>query len=282
MVSKTIKSHITRQQKQIINHTKTNYSKYPRKIAKKVINIIAYNISWESMSGKKPEWELCSNNNDPSHPRHHSVCANNIASVLEDNPADFILLQEAENYNHLIEQSSRLAKMNYKIHESGKDRIITFWNKKYKLLKVISGEFELGRPWMAILYTNGWCVINVHFGHYSKEQEINKLNQLVRKIKKEFVGSVNVEQSENKNKCKRLIIGGDFNYDIKKFGRDGKMNLDSVAFYYHPKNLLTCCINRRVQNDHVIDTQAPLLDIKIPNVAYMASDHKPIIATMQY
>ncbi len=247
-------------------------SKKSIKSHQKAINIIAYNLSWESMTGKKPEWELCSNNTDPNHPRHNSVCVGNVATVLENNPADFILLQEAESHNNLIEESSRLKKMEYESHESGKDKMITFWNKKYTMKKIIRDEFESGRPWMAILYTNGWCVVNVHFGHYYRFQEINKMNQLIRKIKKEL---------EQFGGCKRFIIGGDFNYDIKKLGNRGKLLLDDVIFHYHPKNLLTCCINRRVQNDHVIDTLAPLLDINIPPVAHMASDHKPVLAVLQ-
>jgi len=260
------KSHINLRTQKHKTHTKS-------------INIIAYNVSWESMTGKKPEWALCSNNTNPANPRHNSVCVGNVATVLEDNPADFILLQEAENYNHLIEQASRISKMEYEFHESSKDKMITFWNKKYKMKKIIRDEFEPGRPWMAILYTNGWCVVNVHFGHYSKEQEINKLNQLIKKIKKEFNSGLGF--GLGLDTYNRIIIGGDFNYDIKRLGRDGKMNLEGIRFHYHPKNLLTCCINRRVQNDHVIDTYAPLLDIKIPHVAYMASDHKPILATLQ-
>jgi endonuclease/exonuclease/phosphatase family metal-dependent hydrolase len=251
------------------------------KSSTKPIKIIAYNVSWESMTGSKQEWALCSNNTDLSHPRHNSVCIGNVATVLEDNPADFILLQEAEGYNNIIKQSSRLSKMEYEFHESSDDKMITFWNKKYRMKKIIRDEFEPGRPWMAILYTNGWCVVNVHFGHYSKEQEIHKLNQLIRKIKKEFSGNSSEHNAYKRFEYTRLIIGGDFNYDIKRLGRDGKMNLEGIRFHYHPKNLLTCCINRRVQNDHVIDTYAPLLDIKIPHVAYMASDHKPVLATLQ-
>jgi endonuclease/exonuclease/phosphatase family metal-dependent hydrolase len=187
--------------------------------------------------------------------------------VLEDNTADFILLQEADSSQNLINQSPRLAQMKYEMHESSKDKMITFWNSKYIMKHIIRGEFEPGRPWMAILYTNGWCVVNVHFGHYSSREEIKKLNQLINHIK-------------GKIDYKRLIIGGDFNYDIKKLGKSGKILLADTVFYYHPKNLLTCCINRRVQNDHVIDTHAPPLDITIPHVAYMASDHKPVLATL--
>ena len=263
------------------------HSKKTTKSSSQPINIIAYNLSWESMTGSKPEWALCSNNTDLSNPRHNSVCVGNVATVLEDNPADFILLQEADSYNNIIKQSPRLSKMEYEFHESSNDKMITFWNKKYKMKNIIRDEFEPGRPWMAILYTNGWCVVNVHFGHYSKEQEINKFNQIIRKIKNEFGDNTSGQNAYNRLAYKRLaynrlIIGGDFNYDIKRLGSDGQMVLDGLIFHYHPKNLLTCCINRRVQNDHVIDTHAPLLDIKIPQVAYMASDHKPVLAVLKY
>jgi endonuclease/exonuclease/phosphatase family metal-dependent hydrolase len=256
------------------NKSIKSITKLQQKPTTKPIKIISYNLSWESMTGKEPNWVLCSNNTDPLNPRHNSVCVSNIATVLEDNLADFILLQEADNYNNLLEESHRLKQMGYEFHESDMDKMVTFWNKKYKPVKIIRDEFEKGRPWMAILYTNGWCVVNVHFGHYTREEEIMKLNQLVRKIKKE----VNKSQSGG---YKRIIIGGDFNHNIKKLGQDGKMLLDDVIFYYHPKHILTCCINRNVHYDHVIDTQSPLLDITIPPVAYMASDHKPILATLE-
>lgn len=258
-------------------YTNTHKSRSNRHtLVRKGIKVLAYNISWESMTGRKPEWELCSNNTDPAHPRHNSICVGNVARVFEENTADFILLQEADSHDHLIKQSPRLSKMDYEYHESSKDKMITFWNKKYKPVKVIRDKFEPGRPWMAILYSNGWCVVNVHFGHYSKTDEINMMNQLIRKIKKEL----RTRQGQYQNVCKRIIIGGDFNYDIKRLGRDGKMVIDNTEFNYHAKNLLTCCINRMVQNDHVIDTHAPLLDIEIPKVAHLASDHKPVLATL--
>ena len=268
-----------------LTRPRTRASPSPRTIQKgKAINVLTYNISWESMTGRKPNWELCSNNTDPNHPRHNSVCVSNVARVFEDNPADFVLLQEADSHEHLIQQSPRLAGMRFEFHESSRDKMITFWDKKYKHVHIVRGEFEPGRPWMAILYSNGWCVVNVHFGHYSRKDEIAQLNQLIQKIKKEFSHQANQPNHTNQpnlSKMTRLIIGGDFNYDIKLLGQSGMLTLDtSIEFHYHPRNLLTCCINRRVQNDHVIDTGGPLLDIKIPRVAHMASDHKPILATL--
>ena len=109
------------------------------------IKIFSYNISWESMSGKIPNWELCNIQEDKykNHPRHYSVCNNNISKVIENNPSDFVLLQEATDYEKLLKQSPRLQKMKFIKHNSDLDVIITFWNsKKYKLLHILPGAFE--------------------------------------------------------------------------------------------------------------------------------------------
>ena len=75
------------------------------------ISLLTYNISWESMTGAKSNWALCSNNTDPKHPKHNSVCIGNIAQVIEQNPVDFVCLQEATNFKTLINESLQLKKM---------------------------------------------------------------------------------------------------------------------------------------------------------------------------
>ena len=78
--------------------------------------------------------------------------------------------------------------------------------------------------------------------------------------------------------CNRYIISGDFNYDIKKFGDSrNSFELNNTKFYLNPKHILTCCINRNRHNDHVIDSLKSPINISIPKVDYMASDHKPIL-----
>ena len=68
------------------NRTKSNKSisnkSNPHKNA---LNILSYNISWESMSGAVKSWSLCNNNTNKSNSRHSSVCVNNIASVFDNN-----------------------------------------------------------------------------------------------------------------------------------------------------------------------------------------------------
>jgi endonuclease/exonuclease/phosphatase family metal-dependent hydrolase len=239
------------------------------------IMVLSYNISWESMSGAKRDWTLCSNNTNPKHPKHNSVCVSNIGNVINNNPADFIALQEATDYKKLLDECPRLNKMEYIHHKSGLDVVITFWDKKYKLVSSLEGEFEKGRPWLATLFNNGCCFINVHFGHYDSTEEYKKLENIIKII--------TARMNTSKTKIIRFIISGDFNYDIKDFGdKKGIINLDGHRFYHHPKHMLTCCVSRRRHYDHVIDTYRAPIDIVIPDVEFMASDHKPILATLHY
>ena len=39
----------------------------------KIITILSYNISWESMTGKVSDWKLCSNNVDKNNSKHFSL-----------------------------------------------------------------------------------------------------------------------------------------------------------------------------------------------------------------
>jgi endonuclease/exonuclease/phosphatase family metal-dependent hydrolase len=260
------------------NRTKSNKSN-PHK---NVLNILSYNISWESMSGAVKSWSLCNNNTDKSNSRHSSVCVNNISNVFDssntiDNTLDFITLQEATDYKKLISESSRLKNMKYEIHKSGLDTIVTFWDSKYKLKKVLKGEFEKGRPWMATLFNSisgeNLCLVNVHMGHYDKENQIKNMDKMVLDIKSKLK-----VKEEIKNMKMRYIISGDFNYNIKEFGNSKNyFTLGNTNFYYNKKHILTCCINRRKHNDHVIDSLESPIDINIPKVNYMASDHKPIL-----
>ena len=70
--------------------------------------------------------------------------------------------------------------------------------------------------------------------------------------------------------------------ESKEFGNSKNyFTLGNTNFYYNKKHILTCCINRRRHNDHVIDSLEQPLDITIPKVNYMASDHKPILVIVK-
>ena len=245
--------------------------------SKSIISILSYNISWESMSGTVKNWSLCNNNTDKNNHKYVSVCVNNVSSVFDDNNnLDFVTLQEATDYKKLIIQSSRLKHMNYEKHKSGLDIIVTFWDKQYKLQNKIIGEFEEGRPWMATIFNNGICLINVHMGHYNTVTHIKIMHKMMQEINQ----SIN-KNKQNKQKI-RYIISGDFNYDIKEFGNSRNyFTLDNTTFYYNKKHILTCCINRKKHIDHVIDSLETPIDIIIPKVNYMASDHKTILVEVK-
>lgn len=234
------------------------------------ISILTYNISWESMSGNDNNWVLCSNSDDINNKKHFSKCVNNISKVINNNITDIITLQEASDYHKLLALCPNLCKMkNYKF-KSGKEIIITFWNNKFIKSKIIKGEFEIGRPWLAIIFTNYLCIINVHFGHYNKKLIIHHINTLLRQIQL---------------KCKyydklRIIISGDFNHNIKKISINNELHFNNKLFYINKKHLLTCCINRTQHYDHIIDTKN-IPNIYIPFANYMASDHKPLLGLLQ-
>lgn len=237
------------------------------------LRVLSYNICWESTSGAQEDWVLCSNNTNLKNPKHNSVCISNIATVIDENNTDFVALQEANDYIKLIKLSPRLQKMEFKKHKSGLDCVVSFWDKCFHLIDKIAGAFEIGRPWLALFFSNGLCFINVHFGHYSTKDELYHLNNMVGKINKKIA-------KENLN-VKRWIIAGDFNYDIKHLGKNGIIKLENGRFYYKTKHILTCCINRIKHYDHIIDTYSTPKDIFIPNVNYMSSDHKPVIAILK-
>ena len=125
-------------------------------------------------------------------------------------------------------------------------------------------------------------------GHYSKEKEFKKMETMMLEIN-DYINNINKNQKQNQNQNQkqnqkqqkqklRYIISGDFNYDIKEFGdARNSFKLNNTKFYFNPKHILTCCINRNRHNDHVIDSLKSPNNISIPKVDYMASDHKPIL-----
>ena len=224
---------------------------------------------------------------------------NNIDNVLNTYDIDFMLFQEAYFYKKILKLID-LKKYNYHYHKSDKDILITIYKNNYTIKNVYDGEFEKGRPWMATVFTNGICLINVHIGHYTKEIEYYKLEVLLFSIKDHIM-----KKGDSKI-VKRYIISGDFNYNIKEFGKKENNNkikinnksktnnnynnsktnnkyslfINGTKFYYHSKHILTCCIKRSTHYDHVIDTLNAPVNIQIPKVNYMTSDHKPIIVTL--
>jgi endonuclease/exonuclease/phosphatase family metal-dependent hydrolase len=231
-----------------------------------MIKIITYNLSWESMTGKKINWHLC-NSTIKNNKKHFSVCQNNIKDIIDHN-FDFILLQEASNIENIIQDSKYLNKLLFLDHKSGKERMITLWNSnKYNIQDKITGEFETGRPWQLLIFDN-LSIINLHAPHCGKI----KLLKYLKNILKTHYDLI---------KNKRLIMGGDFNHEINQ---SDNIKYKDIKLYFSNQKLKTCCSNKFIKNnfnvhfDHILDSLKPPINLFIPKNKYLASDHKPVIA----
>lgn len=240
------------------------------------MKILSYNISWESMTGLNKKWKYC-NNTIPGQDRYFGECIANIATLIDTNcPYDMIALQEASNYEKLIEHTSCLKTMKKSVHQSGSEQMVTFWNPSYKLIKNIKGNFQLGRPWNALIFDHNLCFINIHAGHYHMYMLIKHLDYMMRAIQ----DYVDLSQY-------RVVIAGDFNAMInayykhlilanKNFFISG-IQLETLKQTYHKKI---------IQFDHIIDSYREPQTMYSPmvnNVASLqtsASDHLPIIAIL--
>lgn len=227
------------------------------------IKIFSYNVSWESMTGKKSSWRFCNTTNRHSNRNNH-VCIQNVAHIIDENckTCDFITLQEAANYKDIIDNSKILKKMDYLVHKSGPEYMITFWDKEYTLDKYYHGEFESGRPYQILMFSN-MCIVNIHMGHYDLKKLKSQLNKIVKGINKKYKY--------------RIIISGDFNYDITGHS----IVLDNIKFKINKRKFNTCCnpYNTR-QFDHIIDSKHTPI-IKPIYTELMASDHVPISAKIK-
>ena len=237
------------------------------------MKILTYNVSWESMTGKKKDWLYCNNDTDKSNPKFFKKCITNVADVINKNgPYDFVALQEASNYRLLINESEHLQIMKHKIGRSGSENIITFWDPvKYKLIKSINGSFQTGRPWTALIFENNLCFVNIHAGHYHFFALTQKLAELISTLKKY------IEINDY-----RIVIAGDFNNIINE--NYTKLILSDKKFFMSKKRINT--IRRfsskdQMQFDHVIDSKNIPLKIHSSKVAELSSDHLPIIAILE-
>jgi endonuclease/exonuclease/phosphatase family metal-dependent hydrolase len=234
------------------------------------MNILTYNISWQSMTGNSSDWHLC-NTVDQRSDKYYGICINNIATFIDSNgPFDFIFLQEASNYELLIKQSKKLQTLSWAVHHSSRDVIVTFWNPdKFTIVenKIIGGKFKNGRPWIYIEFEENVSIINVHAPHCNKHLLQAYLEQMIKRIM-DFT------------MIKRLIMCGDFNFYFKK-----SITLNNIKLHKSRDTILTCCsginMTYQWQFDHVFDSKTKPIKIFSPKVNGLASDHKPLIAILE-
>lgn len=240
------------------------------------ITILTYNVSWQSTSGRQEKWPLCNNYSDESNSGYYGKCINNMIELIDGNgPYDFVCLQETTNLDTIISKSNFLSKMSNEKHQSGQEEMVTFWNNKYHLIKIINGEFKAGRPYQILIFKEKICLVNLHMPHTNKFMIGRNLSKIAEKI----------SHLDNY----RYIMAGDFNYSINdpdpKISLLPKILLPQKEFFISPTYIKTCCVppyeEHRTQFDHVIDSYAIPRAITSPTVVTPASDHLPIIAELE-
>jgi endonuclease/exonuclease/phosphatase family metal-dependent hydrolase len=229
------------------------------------IKVFSYNVSWENMVGNKKD-KMCIVNNK-------NICKENIIKNITDDKYDIICLQEIVMDKKEIEEICMKNGYKYVENRSGKEKMITFYNNKMKIIKKYSGSFERGRPWCLILFDNDICVINVHFGHYYGSDEDKKFT-----IQSYINDIPQIEAST-------YIIAGDFNHDIRKIKynrkrlKEGESKITLCGF----GNRL--CKNKNGKRyDHIMSNKKIVWNKVIKNGKNFdihASDHLAIYAKIK-
>jgi endonuclease/exonuclease/phosphatase family metal-dependent hydrolase len=247
------------------------------------MNILTYNICWQAMSsvaaGSTPLLgEKCIKHADGT-----TTCMRNLIDFIEDHDHikfDIIGFQEANKYKTIIKHSNTLKTLNYLVHRSGPEDIVTFYNPKFKLEVMANGEFQSGRPFHLLVF-NKAVVINLHNGHtldmnevekytskafdnleYYKSSSTNSIHskskgKLSKKLKRRL-GKISLSKSVDilesiLNKERPLIVLGDFN--LKDYKRDVVMYPFKYSSILDPlksskvvvsaeKIVMSCCSNK--------------------------------------
>lgn len=226
------------------------------------MRILSYNVSWKNMTGVYSE-----------------IAQKNVAFYIDSlSNLDFIVLQEASNYNRIIQKSKTLKKMEYYVARDIYEDLLIFWNKKKFICfdkQTIHGPITPGRPYLMMFFQQKenneiFCLTNVHFGHHKKETLFKLLTYLISKIPETLENSL--------DKISRIIFVGDFNNEISDIS---KYTIGNKIFYTSNKIDYTCCLPKlSEQFDNAIDTKNRIEQFPI-NYDLYASDHIPILFVLE-
>ena len=252
------------------------------------LTILSYNVSWEAMtSNTSGQFKLCTANN-----LSNGLCKSNILSNILSNikkyNLDFATFQEAAEHQDIIELfDSNIYE--YHINTSGKESMLSIWNKKkFSLVKAFDGEFEEGRPFTIIIFTSNnskknISLINLHAGHKPDTQKsiFDKINTLIK----------NNISYRIKKSIFRLIVCGDFNRNVYE---DSTSNytinfIDEFELKRFINKKQTCCsvigYGHKHVYDHILDSKAiiskKILGNSVKNYKVPSSDHILIIAKLK-
>jgi endonuclease/exonuclease/phosphatase family metal-dependent hydrolase len=280
-------------------------------------HVLTYNICWQAMSntaaGSTPLLgEMCIKNADGT-----TLCMRNLIDFIEAHDHikfDIIGLQESNKYKTIIKHSNTLKKLNYVVHRSGPEDIITFYNHSFKLEALYVGEFNSGRPFQILVFDQV-VVVNLHFNHSQSvdllenvlSNGFNKLHKADSDIKLKLEEQVIIYESMISN-TRPLVLLGDFNMKYyKKVFKCEPFKKSKAAKEYiktqsqpnpKPKPLVVsteslvkaCCsdksspdkFNYELSGDFVLSNCPPTIN-KIPegyDYSSLISDHLPVMAVI--
>jgi hypothetical protein len=222
-----------------------------KEIKKDNLKLLTYNLSWHNMeSNPKAPIKEC---------KEKDLCSSNINNLIKNQlPLDFIFLQEVSNEKVLLKD----LKEYFQIIKTVADKEVQLMlvNKKYEIESTFGGEFEKGRPYLAVFLKNKICLISVHMGHDEQfKRDLKKIEKNIYKIK-----------SSKEMESYRIILGGDFNEDIGN-------NIDFCG-----KNMITqrkkftCC----VYSTHMYKNNSLLKYLKGKNIDHILDSlDEPIYIT---
>lgn len=276
-------------------------------------HILTYNICWQAMSntaaGSTPELgEMCVKNPDGT-----TLCMRNLIDFIEAHDHikfDIIGLQESNRYNTIIKHSNTLKKLNYLVHRSGIEDIVTFYNPEFKLEALYVGEFNSGRPFQILVFDQ-MVVVNLHNNHNQSVEELeaklsdgfNKLHRAYSKtktgLKIKLEEQVTIYDSIITDK-RPLVLLGDFN--MKRYKTKfvcapfSKSNAAKTSKHIKPlvvatKSLVkSCCSDKTISDkfnytlsgDFVLSSRSSTIN-KVPegyDYSSLISDHLPVMASI--
>ncbi len=253
------------------------------------IRVLSYNVSFHAMSGTKNDKSIkveCPKDNN-----NNTKCLVNVASFIKSKgPFDFIGLQEAANYQKIIELAE-ISNMTC-IHNKpdARDMVTLYDPNKYKLEHEPINYYMNGkdRPFTILFFEGQLCVINMH------PLDRNDFYKLDSYLKNLFVFNKDeFEMVKDKLKTYTIIMMGDMNTN---FGNDTNILILRDVFMggrmLHGKNKTgTCCSDKlmpsvglsqvNVQNafDHILTTRnKEYIKTYVYDTNKPASNHLPIIA----
>lgn len=227
------------------------------------IKILTWNISWGCMTANQNSHHdltaqaLATHCYQLKQEHRQPVCLQNVCSLIDHQKKkhNLITLQEASNWEILLNNSHRLSKMKYVHSQSDSSEIITFYDPDmFNLLEVSKGEIEAGRPCHLLLLESRSnlkvIVINVHNskGYSDSPLELGLSKLITPRIQQRLPLS---------NKNIHVIIAGDFNdhgysnywkktYPFKHLKTTLKKMRVSTK---RKKPPLSCCIGQEDLND---------------------------------